>query len=36
VVRSVKSDRGLEPAQVLWDHYAYDVNCTINKLELAP
>jgi hypothetical protein len=36
VVHSVKSDRGLGPAQVLWDHCAYSVDRSASKLEFAP
>jgi hypothetical protein len=36
VVCSVKSDRGLGPAQLLWGHYAYGVDCSASRLELAP
>jgi hypothetical protein len=35
VVRSIKSDRGLRPAQVLWYRCAYSVDCSASKLELA-
>jgi hypothetical protein len=36
VVRSVKSDQGLKPAQVLRDRCAYGIDCLASKLELAP
>jgi hypothetical protein len=34
VVRSVKSDQGLGPVQVLWDRSAYGVDCSVGKFEL--